>query len=219
MKKIICLIVCICLFMTMVPISIAQNDELTNGQIEYSCHVVTQYKAKISEKLLWQFLNDYSPTQEMTAAILGFFWRESSLKSNAVAHWSDLNNMYQIDVCQQFTEKVDEGLKDGSTKNYFIRQTRKYGGYGLGQWHSKRYLNAFYDFAQEWGTSIADAKMQCAFTIWSVQHQHTKHIDTLKDYSDLHINSLWMGTVYDGSRTAADTIYSKAKEYYKKNAE
>ena len=219
MKKIICLIICICLFITMMPISMAQNDELINGQIEYSCHVVTQYKAKISEKLLWQFLSDYSPTQEMTAAILGFFWRESSLKSNAVAHWPNLNNIYQIDVCQQFTEKVDEGLKDGSTKDYFIKQTRRYGGYGLGQWHSKRYLSAFYDFAQEWGTSIADAEMQCAFTVWSVQHQHPKHIDTLKNYLDLYTNSLWMGTVYDGSRTAANTIYSKAKEYYKKNAE
>lgn len=115
MKKIICLIVCICLFMTMMPISMAQNDKSINGQIEYSCHVVTQYKAKISEKLLWQFLSDYSPTQEMTAAILGFFWRESSLKSDAVARWPN----YQRDICQQFTEKVDKGLKDGSTKKIF----------------------------------------------------------------------------------------------------
>lgn len=212
MKKIICLVVCICLFMTMMPISMAQNNKSINGQIEYSCHVVTQYKAKISEKLLWQFLSDYSPTQEMTAAILGFFWRESSLKSDAVARWPN----YQMDICQQFTEKVDKGLKDGSTKNYFIKQTRKYGGYGLGQWYSKNYLSAFYDFAQKWGTSIADAEMQCAFTVWSIQHQHKKHLDILKNYSDIYTNSLWMGSIYDGSKTAGNTIYAKAKEFYKK---
>lgn len=216
MKKIICLIVCICLFMTMMPISMAQNNKSINGQIEYSCHVVTQYKAKISEKLLWQFLSDYSPTQEMTAAILGFFWRESSLKSDAVANWARLNQIEKNDVCQQFTNKIDAGLNDGSTKKYFIKQARKYGGYGLGQWYSKNYLSAFYDFAQEWGTSIADAEMQCAFTVWSIQHQHKKHLDILKDYSDIYTNSLWMGSIYDGSKTAGNTIYAKAKEFYKK---
>ena len=112
---------------------------------------------------------------------------------------------------------------DGSGVSYSDGQEIAYASIANGdvitlyaQWYSKNYLNAFYDFAQAWGTSIADAEMQCAFTVWSIQHQHKKHLNILKDYSDIYTNSLWMGSIYDGSKTAGNTIYAKAKEFYKK---
>jgi len=39
---------------------------------------------------------------------------------------------------------------------------------------SKPYLEALYNFAQEWGTSIGDAEMQCAFMAWSIKYQTPK---------------------------------------------
>ena len=181
-------------------------------------HTVTEYKSEESEAFLWDSLSKYSPSEELTAAILGFFWRESFFRSDAVANWPE-NNIKGQDVSLDFTALIDAGLADGSTKEYFIQQSQNYGGYGLGQWYSILYLDALYDFAQDWGTSIADAEMQCAFTVWSIKNQQQKHLSILEDYSNLYINCMWMGYIYDGSTTAADTIYAKAKEFNKKNAE
>lgn len=217
MKKIfiqtVCLVLCLILLSSN---ALALDSEL----VKETDVITTQYKNKDSEDFLWEQVNKYSPSQELTAAILGFFWRESYYKSNAIANWSTLDKQNQKDNSDEFTKKVDQGLLDGSTKEYFIDQVHIYiGGYGLGQWHSKVYLSALYDYAQEWGTSIADAEMQCAFTVWSIYNQHDKHIKKL-DTSSVFLASKWMGYIYDGSHTAEGVIYQKAKELYKiKNAE
>lgn len=209
MKKIISLLLCLLIICAAAPISLAEATP---------AFIVTEYKNEESEAFLWDSLSKYSPSKELTAAILGFFWRESLFRSDAVANWSNINITDQ-DVCIEFTSIIDAGLKDGSTKEYFIQQSQNYGGYGLGQWYSELYLNAFYDFAQNWGTSIADAEMQCAFTVWSIENQQLKYSEILNGYSNLYINCMWMGFIYDGSSTAADTIYAKAIEFHKKNAE
>jgi len=51
---------------------------------------------------------------------MGYFKRESEMRSDAVAGWPLRNNRSKIDFSQDFTEKVDVGLLDGSTKDYFI---------------------------------------------------------------------------------------------------
>lgn len=203
MKKIISLLLCLLIIVAAAPLALAEATP---------AFIVTEYKNEESEAFLWDSLSKYSPSKELTTAILGFFWRESFFRSNAVANWS---NIYKDkDICIEFTSFIDAGLEDGSTKEYFIQQSQNYGGYGLGQWYSTLYLESLYDFAQNWGTSIADAEMQCAFTVWSIQNQQLKYSKILDDYSNLYINCMWMGFVYDGSITAADTIYAKATEFY-----
>lgn len=206
MKKIISLLLCLLIIYAAAPLAQAEATP---------AFTVTEYKNEESEAFLWDSLSKYSPSKELTAAILGFFWRESFFRSDAIANWPMLKT-HDLDMCIDFTTQIDEGLKDGSTKEYFVQQSRNYGGYGLGQWYSTLYLESLYDFAQEWGTSIADAEMQCAFTIWSIENQQLKYIHILEDRSNIHTNSMWMGAVYDGSSTAAITIYTKAKEFYKK---
>ena len=205
MKKIISLLLCLLIICAAAPTSLAEATP---------AHTVTEYKSEESEAFLWDSLSKYSPSKELTAAILGFFWRESFFRSDAVANWPE-NNIKGQDISLDFTALIDAGLADGSTKEYFIQQSQNYGGYGLGQWYSTLYLDALYDFAQDWGTSIADAEMQCAFTIWSIENQQQKHLSILEDYSSLYVNSMWMGYIYDGSTTAADTIYAKAEEFNK----
>ena len=181
--------------------------------------VVTEYKSMESEDFLWTTINKYSPSKELSAAILGYFWRESYYKSNAITHWDIIDKMQGGDSSADFTTEIDAGLADGSTKEYFITKVHNdMGGYGLGQWYTLVYLNAFYDFAQEWGTSIADAEMQCAFTVWSIYHQHDKFFHKL-NIESVSEASQWMGIIYDGSSMAAGVITLKAEEIYKKNAE
>lgn len=228
MKKIFIIILCLSLCAAAVPPASAYVDTPVDDhataanlcKIEIISYRQTLYKDKESEDFLWETLNKYSPTPELTAAIMGFFWRESYYKSNAIAHWANMDCSNGKDNSTEFTDKVDAGLADGSTREYFIDQVHSHiGGYGLGQWHAKSYLQAFYDFAQDWGTSIADAEMQCAFTVWSIYNIHTQYLNELDD-SSFFKASQWMGYIYDGSAAAADTIYAKAKMVYKeKNAE
>ena len=90
MKKIfiqtVCLVLCLILLS---PNALALDSKLDV--------ITTQYKNKDSEDFLWEQVNKYSPSQELTAAILGFFWRESYYKSDAIANWSTLDKQNQKD--------------------------------------------------------------------------------------------------------------------------
>ena len=86
--------------------------------------------------------------------MLSYFWRESQYRSDAVAGWASSLHGYGIDLCEKVTEKTDKGLADGSSRNYFVKACQKYGGYGLGQWQSKRKVEALYDSTVE---LLADA--------------------------------------------------------------
>lgn len=82
---------------------------------------------------------------------------------------------------------------------------------------SKHYLEELYNFAQEWGTSIGDAEMQCAFMIWSIEHQSPKLWEQIQDETDLWIIGRKIGRLYDGTgELGSETIASFAQEYYKK---
>ena len=84
---------------------------------------------------------------------------------------------------------------------------------------SKKYLEKFYDFAQEWGTSIGDAEMQCAFTVWSIENQSQRLWEEIIDEKDIWIIGRKIGHLYDGTgELGSSTIASYAQEYYKKYA-
>lgn len=211
MKRTFIIILCLILFLT----SFSSTTALAANE-----YTITQYKDPESEEFLWNTVKKYTDSDVLAAAVLGFFWRESYYKSDAIAHWATADAQTKEDNSKFFTEKIDAGLSDGSTKEEFIDKAHNhFGGYGLGQWYSIAYLSAFYDFARGWGTSIADAEMQCAFTIWSIYHLRTDFLDNL-DLTSVYNASQWMGFVYDGSCSAHGVIYQKAKTLYKtKNGE
>lgn len=182
--------------------------------------VITQYKTKAAEEFLWKTLSSMIDNEKIVAGIMGYFKRESELRSDAVAGWAIRDARTKTNFSQEFTTKVDEGLLDGSSRKYFIEQvTIHFGGYGLGQWLAEPYLNKLYDFAQEYGTSIGDAEMQCAFMVWSIEHQTPKLWKQIKNEKDLWIIGRKIGHLYDGiGELGSSTIASNAREYYKKYA-
>ena len=185
--------------------------------IECKEGIITEYKKETSDDFLWETLCKYLGNEKIVAGIMGFFQRESKMRSDAVAGWGS-RDYEGYDSSQEFTQKVDEGLIDGSSRKYFINQVSTHlGGYGLGQWLSAHYLEAFYDFAQDWGTSIGDAEMQCAFIVWSIEHQTPKLWAQLQDETDVWIIGRKIGRLYDGTgELGSETIASYATEYYKK---
>ena len=132
--------------------------------------IVTECKDQDSANYIWNELSKLSPSDEITAGIMGYFWRESNFRSDAVAGWHIRNVGRERDICEEFTEIVDAGLHDGSSKDYFVEMVSvHYGGYGLGQWLSIHYLEHFYDFIREREGSISDASLQCEFIFVSMQ--------------------------------------------------
>ena len=128
-----------------------------------------------------------------------------------------MGNDYAKKLNKEFTEKIDAGLEDGSTREEFIHALNiQYGGYGLGQWSSLLYDGALFDFAQKWGTSIADAEMQCAFTVKSIQEHPTELWELIENEKNVEQIGRYIGVYYDGSTFGAETIAAKAKEYYDK---
>jgi hypothetical protein len=183
--------------------------------------VVTRYQDPDSEAWLWDRLMEYTGGDaKITAGILGYYWRESFLKSNATAHWATVNPYLGRDMPVEFTARIDAGLADGSTRDDFIESVREQiGGYGLGQWYSRHYLEDLYDFAQAWGTSIGDADMQCAFTVRSMQAE-----DGLWAYLEAAEDAYSAGLViayrYDGlTGDYAEGLAGFAREFYEKYAE
>ena len=178
---------------------------------------VTKYKSKKSEEFLWKELKKYDISDQVRAGILGYYMRESQLRSDAVAGWPKRNQAKNVkDICKEFTHKVNQGLEKGTTRNYFIKMVRvHYGGYGLGQWSDKKYLEEFYDFMRENGTSIASAELQVEFTVKGIQ-ANKKLWKQIKNEKDPYIVGKLIGYLYDGTKgIGAETIGSYAKQYYK----
>ena len=110
--------------------------------------IYTEYKSEESEEFLWNTLDRYSPSEMITAGILGYFKRESELKSTAVSHWQNTLAVLGEDHCVIFTEAIDDGLLTEETREKFVNECHnKYGGYGLGQWSSAEYCNDLYSYA------------------------------------------------------------------------
>lgn len=181
--------------------------------------VVTEYKSEDSEVWLWDTLKKYSPSDEVTAGIMAYYYRESFWRSDAVGGWAISQAYSGEDHCAAFTTAVDAGLADGSTREEFIlRAHDQYGGYGLGQWGSQNYTAALYDFAQSWGTSIADAEMQCAFTVQSMMGMPELWAALLE--ADSPARAGWLiGILYDGTPAGAESISQMAGVFYERWAD
>lgn len=213
------------MFVTGMLVFVLSANSVTSSPAQYEEPepeiVVTRYQDEDSEAWLWDRLMEYTDGDEkITAGIMGYYWRESFFKSNATAHWATVNPYFQRDVPEEFTAEVDEGLEDGSTKDYFIESVReRIGGYGLGQWYSRHYLDHFYDFAQEWGTSIGDARMQCAFTIESMKDEGELW-GYLEASEDAYHAGRIIAYLYDGiNGDYAEGLAYTASAYYEKYAE
>ena len=175
----------------------------------------TERKGDGVERFLWDELSQHSPSDYVTAAVLSYFWRESQYRSDAVAGWASSLHGYGIDLCDKVTTKTDKGLADGSSRDYFVRACRKYGGYGLGQWLRTSYVKDLYDFAQEYGGSIGDAEMQCEFIFHSLK-QNKDLWKRLKRCDDPDKAGRLIAIYYDGSPSGAPYMGYKAKKFYDK---
>lgn len=188
-----------------------------NATNEYK---ITEYKNEDSEEWLWNTLNKYTENEYITAGIMGYYWRESFFKSNAIAGWSYTMHQIGEDPCIEFQKIIDNGLSDGSTKEIFIPYIHHCnGGFGLGQWSSEHYLEMLYDYAQEWGTSIADAEMQCVFTIDSLKEFHEEIYEILLTETNASTVGKYIATYYDGTNTGIEIIGLKAQYFYNKYSE
>lgn len=181
--------------------------------------VYTSIKSEDDEYYIWKELSRWSPNDQITAGIMGYFWKESFLRSDAVAGW-DVRNAWhgqERDICQEFTEIIDAGLTDGSTKEYFDSMVRiHYGGYGLGQWLDAGYLSDLYDFIREREGSIGDAALQCEFIFLSLQKNEELWNDLLQCTTAIQVGRR-MGVLYDGTYPEhAEAMADKADQYYKK---
>ena len=171
--------------------------------------VVTEFKDKESEDFLWEILHENSPNDYVAAGILGFFWRESSYRSDCVAHWATDKAIAGKDPGPEFTEKLDSTGRDE-----FVAVVQAEGGYGLGQWYSRKHLESYYDFCKEYGSSFSDARMQCLFTIHGCVDD-PKVWECLKNVKNAHDAGKIIAYLYDGTTSGSGTIAAKAKMIYK----
>ena len=181
----------------------------------------TACKAEWSEEFLWEELSKHSPSDAITAGIMGYFMRESQLRSDAVAGWVERNCAKDVtDICTEFTDRIDAGLDDGSTKEEFIEMVNvHYGGFGLGQWSDINYLHDFYDVVRDNGESIGDAEIQCEFIFHSMK-KNERLWNEITELDDPYRIGRRIGYLYDGTGTlGAETIASFAKIFYGRYAE
>ena len=166
------------------------------------------------EKQIWDLLVKYCPNKYIAAGIMGMFYRESNLQSNAVGGYNENNNK---NINNDFRKKIDAGLAKGKTRKYFIERINiYYGGYGLCQW-CWDHIPRLYDFARDWGTSIADAEMQIAFTVYEIKTYYPDLWKVLLETKSAYRAGSKLAIYYDG--TGANWVIGNyAKKYYKRYA-
>ena len=179
--------------------------------------IITDLYNEEDIQYIWNELSKYSPSDVITAGVMGYFWRESRFKSNAVAGWHIRNVGREDDICEEFTETIDAGLTDGSSKDYFFEMvTIYYGGYGLGQWLSMDYLEHFYSFIQKHEGSIGDATLQCEFVFESMQ-LNEELWQMLLECDTASQAGRRIGLYYDGaSEEGVEYIAAAADQFFKK---
>ena len=172
-------------------------------------YTVAKYKDTNSEEFLWEILHKEAPNDYVAAGIMGFFWRESFYRSDAVTYWQiDMKDIGE-DPCDEFTKMLDS-----ADKKEFVSAIQAEGGYGLGQWYAETYLKSLYDFCKGYGTSFADAEMQCKFTVHMCVND-PKVWETLKDAKNAYEAGRIIGYLHDGSSVGAETIGAKANMIYR----
>lgn len=158
------------------------------------------------EKEIWSYLQELCPTEEITAGIMGWFYRESRLKSDAVAGW----DVREKGICESFAEEVDNGMP----KDEFIERVQAFGGFGLGQWVSHNYVGTLYDYIKKHDCSIADASAQCAFAVESLLENGLLWSELLECTTAIQCGRR-IGLMYDGtSAEGAEAIAGFADYYY-----
>ena len=68
--------------------------------------VYTKYKTEEAEEYLWNEISKHSPSDVITAGILGYFKRESEFRSDAVSHWQYTIIAFGEDPSLIFTEEI-----------------------------------------------------------------------------------------------------------------
>lgn len=213
MKRIITLLlIIITLFQINLPAYATIKIELYETFISPRCKINDKLP---EEKQIWNLINKYSPNEYITAGIMGMYYRESNLQSDAVGGYQENNNK---NINRDFHKKIDAGLAKGKTKKYFIEKINiYYGGYGLCQW-CWDHIPRLYDFAREYGAiSIADAEMQIAFTFYEIKEYYPDLWEVLLNTKSAYKAGSRLATYYDG--TGANWVIGNyAKRYYNRYA-
>lgn len=176
--------------------------------------IYTEYKTESAEEFLWEELSKHSPSDSLTAAILGYFKRESEYRSDAVTHWQVRNMCSENDICKTFTAKHDEA----EDIEAFVKAVQEYGGYGLGQWYNESSLTKLYKLSKERELSIGDARLQCEFVVIDILN-NKKLCSNLEQFNDAYTLGLIVAHSYDGTHNdGAAVIASYAQMLYDKYA-
>lgn len=184
---------------------------LTNGA---EMPVYTEYKTESAEEFLWEELSKYSPSDSLTAAILGYFKRESEYRSDAVTRWAIHNHCRETDICQDFTLEHDTA----NDTEAFVKAVQGYGGYGLGQWYNETSLTKLYELSKERKLSVGDARLQCEFAVIDIL-DNEKLCSNLEQFDDAYTLGLIVAHSYDGTHNeGAAVIASYAQMLYDKYA-
>lgn len=169
-----------------------------------SCEVPESYG---DEEFIWSTLEELCPTREIAAGIMGYMFRESRLKADAVAGW----NVREEGTCEAFVAEVDGGME----KDEFVRRVQDYGGFGLGQWVSHDYVGSLYDYIKEHDCSIADVSAQCAFAAESLLENGLLWSELLECSTAIQCGRR-IGLLYDGtSAEGAEAIAGFSDHYWR----
>lgn len=156
------------------------------------------------EEEVWAILSELCDNDKIAAGVMGFFYRESRLKADAVAGW----DVRDEGICERFAKEAK-----GMAKEEFIERVQAFGGYGLGQWLSHDYLSAFYDFMQG---NITDVRMQCEFAVESMMQNEGLWQELLNCSTAIQCGRR-IGLLYDGTTTeGAEAIAAFADYYYRR---
>ena len=172
------------------------------------------FKESSESKEIWEELEQWFPNEKIRAGVMGLFWKESNFKSNALAGYM----YHEKNICEKFCKEINDNLVEKETKEKFIRMVRyKYGGFGLSQWSTEKYLSDFYDFIIEKNGIIEDTSLQCEFTYVTI-NQNKKLMEALEIYQDDEIMcGRIIGYLYDGATPEhCEAIASAAQFYYEK---
>lgn len=131
--------------------------------------VVSAYK---DVDAMWELVSQYSPSDEITAAVVTQIYFESFCVSNAVGggHLTDYADIKDYDefITNLIDESADRQLTKEQFANHIIDEYPVW-GYGLIQWVEPNELEKLFDFAEEKGTPIGDAEMQVEFIFSNMQ--------------------------------------------------
>lgn len=189
--------------------------------LEDPASVVSEYK---NVEAMWNLVEEYSPNDFITSAVVTQIWYESCCQSNVVGGCNTVNYSGIHDYSEYITAEIDKGLVDGSTREAFItHRIDEYPcwGYGLIQWVEPAECEKLYDYAREYGTSIGDAEMQISFIFDNMRENFPEVWENLQEADNVGdaavIFAHFIGGTYEGPKL--DDRRWKANELLKEYGE